>query len=63
MTPARPMSKAERAAVADAIRHMLNDGQDFHDVRRGTGVALRRMPRPVRLPWGEAKRLPKGVRS
>lgn len=60
MTRARPMSKAQRAALADAIRHMLADGKSFHDVRRGTGAAMRHMPRPVLLPWGMAKLQTKG---
>lgn len=63
MNRARPMTKAERESLADAVRHMLSDGAAFHDVRRGTGIALPKMPRDIYLPRGHAKRFHKGVRS
>ncbi len=63
MTRARPMSRAERAALGDAMRHMLASGLRFQDVRRGLGLPIHKMPRDAYLPRGHAKGRQGGVSS
>ncbi len=41
MTRARPMSKAERAAMIDALRHMQRSGIGYRDLRGLASVPAR----------------------
>jgi hypothetical protein len=60
---ARPVSKADRRALSDAMRHMLAVGNTFRDVRRGMDLSIRQMPRDAYLANGMAKRQPRGGRA
>lgn len=43
MTRARPMSKPERAAMTDALRHMRRSGVRFVDLKHAAGTKVREL--------------------